>query len=155
MEEMWTNWTGAIWTLQWSLMLERFTEVRHPKCQEGWKRLKICKIFQKTSTSKSTVLRTPYSELISVNFLLKLYFEKSHWRKRQKHRGGLRTFYKLCPYICTTVRDHVDLHCSVRQTSRWHANSGYYPEVFPQSVLAYDVFTNAENCSTTHTSHNG
>ena len=141
--------------MKWSLMLERFTEVSHLKCQEGWERLNICKIFQKTTTNNNMVLRRPYSELISINFVLKLYFEKSHWRKWQKHRWG--TFHKLCPYICATVRDHVDLYCLVLQSSRCDT---WIPTitpvyVFPQSVLAYDIFTNADNYRTTHTSHNG
>jgi len=81
------NWTGAIWTLQWSLILERFTEVSQLKYQEGWQRINICEVSPKISTRDNTVLRTPYSELTSVNFVLKLHFEKSHWRKRQKHQG--------------------------------------------------------------------
>jgi hypothetical protein len=80
------NWTEPIWTLQWSLTLERFTEVSYLKYQEGWQWPNICDIFPKTPTMNNTVLRTPYSELISVNFMLKLYFEKSHWRKRYKHQ---------------------------------------------------------------------
>ena len=99
---MWMNWAGAMWTLQWNLILGRFTEVCQLKYQEGLERPNICEIFQKTSTRKNTVLRTPYSELISANFVLILYFEKSHWRKRQKHRGeggGNREHFLSCVRI--------------------------------------------------------
>jgi len=98
--------------------------------------------------------------LQQINFS-KLRIEIIFWeialKKGTETSGGTRIFPKLCSYICTTVRDHVDLYCSVLPTSRCDTRIlAITPrEVFPQSVLAYDVFTNVGNYCTTHTPHNG
>jgi hypothetical protein len=69
-EEMRKAERGMILTLQLSLILESVTE-------ESRKNLYCWKSLPKTS-ARHMVLTICYSKFIAVNFLLKLYFEKSH-----------------------------------------------------------------------------
>ena len=64
-----------------------------------------------------------------MNFVLKLYFEESHRRKRQKHQEG-REHYLSCVhiYMCYCACAGRSALLSTANIPLWHANSGCYPE---------------------------
>ena len=68
--------------------------------------LKVKLIFREFLQKKSTgdrVLRIRYNKITSVNYVLKFYFERVHWRKPQKYQENLECFARtLCPFISTT-----------------------------------------------------
>jgi hypothetical protein len=73
----------------------------------------IWEILPKTSAS-NIVARTSFRKLVPANFMLKLYFEKCHWRKPQKYRKGREHFVNCVPFY---------YYGSVSCCALWHANS--------------------------------
>ena len=95
-------------------------------------KLSIYDFLPKTLRNK-IVLRTLYSEWISVNFVIKLYFEFSPWTRPKKHRESQeRHIVCVRLYYCKVSRWSARLSAASIQYGQKNTNFWSQTDVLPQ-----------------------
>jgi hypothetical protein len=113
-QDMRTAETGAILSIQWSIFFrkgfwDRPSEMaRELTASQHFIEYAVFWENFQTTLRRNNEIRTPYSKLISGNFVLKLYSTKSQWKKPQKYKKGrehfigcVHAYVLLC--MCTLI----------------------------------------------------